>query len=304
MEDLDGRSTAEGNGLSAHVLVGASSIECRICGAGASLWKDRGDVALYRCALCGFVSGRAAQSVPAAQRYEDYYCGPAPASPNARYHEWLSRAEALVGRGRMLEVGAGSGGFVRAALARGWDVDATEISKSALDELRKTGARIFAGDVAAAQYPDRQFNLVVSLEVVEHVPTPLTHLAELCRVTRPPGLLLLTTPNFDGVSRRCLGVRWRVIDPEHLGYFTAPTLCSALRCVGYRDAHVTSRSLDVLSWRRGTGPTGARAFEPHASARLRDAVQASTGLRFGKAVVDSALRLTKLGDSLLVWARR
>ena len=279
-------------------------MRCRICGAATSLWNDRGDVRLYRCALCGFVSGRASRSVPAEQRYEDYYCHPAPASPDARYHEWLAQAEAVVGRGRLLEVGAGSGGFVRTALARGWEVDATEISKSALDGLRAVGAAVFTGDVAAARYPDRRFDLVVSLEVIEHLPAPMAQLAELCRVTRAGGLLLLTTPNFDGLSRRCLGVRWRVIDPEHLGYFTPSTLRCTARQAGYRDVRVTSRSLDVLSWRRGAGPGGARAFEPSASARLRDTIQGSTVLDFGKALVNSALRMTKLGDSLLVWARR
>ena len=304
MEDADGRSAAEGSGLKAGAFAGTSSVGCRICGAATSLWNDRGDVTLYRCALCGFVSGRASRSIPAEERYEDYYCRSIPASPDARYHEWLARAEAVIGRGRLLEVGAGSGGFVRTAVARGWDVDATEISKSALDGLRAAGATVFTGDVVAARYPDRCFDMVVSLEVIEHLPAPLAHLAELCRITRSGGLLLLTTPNFDGLSRRCLGVRWRVIDPEHLGYFTPSTLCCAVRRAGYRDVRVTSRSLDVLSWRRGAGPAGVRAFDPSASARLRDTIQGSTVLSFGKTLVNSALRVTKLGDSLLLWAGR
>ncbi len=279
-------------------------MKCRVCEAPTVLCADRHDVALYRCAACGFVSGRPQRALEPEERYERYYDKTAPPAPEVRYHEWLGRAEAVVGRGRLLEVGAGSGGFVRTAVARGWDVDATEISKSALDGLRAVGAAVFTGDVAAARYPDRRFDLVVSLEVIEHLPAPMAQLAELCRVTRAGGLLLLTTPNFDGLSRRCLGVRWRVIDPEHLGYFTPSTLCCTVRRAGYRDVRVTSRSLDVLSWRRGAGPAGARAFEPSASARLRDTVQGSTVLSFGKALVNSALRVTKLGDSLLLWARR
>jgi SAM-dependent methyltransferase len=193
---------------------------------------------------------------------------------------------------------------VRAALARGWTVDATEISQSAMGPLRSTGATVFAGDVVAACYPDNYFDMVVSLEVLEHLPVPLSHLRELARITRTGGLLLLTTPNFRGLSGRCLGMRWRVIDPEHLGYFTASTLSSALRRAGYRDIHVASRSLDVLNWRRGTGHAKSRPFDPQAAARLREAVEARMLLRLGKIVVNGALRITGLGDSLLAWARR
>jgi hypothetical protein len=171
-------------------------MRCRICEVGASLWKDRGDVALYRCATCGFISGQPACAVPSDERYRDYYGSVAPASPDARYHEWLARAEVEVGRGRLLEAGAGSGGFARAALARGWVVDATEIPASAVGALAATGATVSSGDV------------------------------------RSGGLLLLTTPNFDGLSRRCLGPRWRVIAPEHLGYFTPSTLARAVREAG------------------------------------------------------------------------
>jgi len=278
---------------------------CRVCQAPTTLCVDRGDISLYRCGTCGFVSGRPARAVDPERRYERYYDRPMPTAPEVRYHEWLARAEALVGRGgRLLEVGAGSGGFVLVALARGWNADVTEISKSALDGLRATGATVFWGDVVAARYPDGRFDLIASLEVVEHLDIPLAHLTELCRVTRPGGLLLLTTPNFDGLSRRYLGARWRVIDPEHLGYFTRSTLSSALRWAGYRDVRVSSRSLDFLSWPKGSGPGGSREFDAHASTRLRDRVQGSTVLSLGKTVVNGALRVTNLGDSLFAWARR
>jgi SAM-dependent methyltransferase len=242
--------------------------------------------------------------MPPDQEYENYYCGPVPAAPEARYGEWLARAEAEVGRGRLLEVGAGSGGFVRVALARGWKVNATDISGSGLKMLRETGATVFAGDVGAAGYPEGMFDLVVSLEVLEHLPVPLGHLRELWRVTRPGGLLLLTTPNFNGLSRWWLGIRWRVIDPEHLGYFTPVTLSRALYQVGYKRVRVRSRSLDVLSWRRGTYPPGGRVFDPHASAQLRDTVEASKLLRIGKTGINVMLGIAGVGDSLLAWANR
>jgi len=277
---------------------------CRLCGSEALLWGDRGDIALHRCTACGFVSGRPAVVQGAAEYYDTYYSHPAPPAPEARYEEWLARAEAEVGRGRLLEVGAGSGGLVRVALRRGWSVDATEVSQSALEPLRGTGAAVFAGPVEGAGYSDGRFDLVVSLEVLEHLPTPLAELKQLARVTRAGGLLLLTTPNFAGLSRRWLGLRWRVVDPEHLGYFTARTLFQALRAAGYDRIRVRARSLDVTTWfRRDRGQPTAR-FDPHASARLRDAVDCSPGLRAVKEIANVALGITGLGDSLLAWARR
>jgi len=65
-----------------------------------------------------------------------------------------------------------------------------------------------------------------------------------------------------------------------------------------------SRLLDVLSWRRGTGPATSRPFDPQAAAALREDVDAKTLLRLGMVVVNGAFRFTELGDSLVALARR
>lgn len=277
---------------------------CRLCGAPAALWGSRPDVTLCRCRACAFVSGEPARAQDLAQRYDGYYAHAAPPAPEARYEEWLARAEASVDRGRLLEVGAGAGGFVSVALRRGWSVDATEISRSALEPLRATGATVFAGPVEEAGYADGRFDLVASIEVLEHVPTPLAHLKTLARLTRTGGLLLLTTPNFDGLSRRLFGMRWRVVDPEHLGYFTPRTLARTLSEVGYGRTRVRSRSLDVATWFRDGRADGVAAFDPAAAARLRDGVQARAPLRAAREAVNLVLAATGLGDSLVAWARR
>lgn len=117
---------------------------------------------------------------------------------------------------------------------------------------------------------------------LEHLPVPLGHLLELARVTRPGELLLLTTPNLNGVSGRWLGIRWRVIDPEHLGYFISWTLSCELQQAGYRDIHVASRSLDVVSGRRGTGPVTSSPVDRQAGPGCSKAVAAKTLLWLGR----------------------
>jgi SAM-dependent methyltransferase len=278
---------------------------CRLCGHGALRLADRGDVALYRCGACDFVSGRPAREIEARERYAGYYhaavLGAPP--PLARYDEWLARAAREVGVGRLLEVGAGAGGFARQALRRGWQVDATEMAGSALEPLRATGARVFAGDLLEARYPAASFDCAVLLEVLEHLPEPACQLAELARVLRPGGVLLLSTPSFAGLSRRALGLRWRVIDPEHLGYFSVSTLRAALRAAGFARCDVVSRALDVWAWRRPAGDAPA-GFDPQAAAAARERVDASGVLRAAKESVHKLLGWSGLGDSLLAWAWR
>ena len=267
---------------------------------------ERRDITLYRCRICGFISGEPRDKPSMPERYRHYYRGDPPPAPEYRYDEWLAEAEGRIGRGRLLEVGAGRGGFVRVALRRGWSVVANEVSETGLSELRRTRAEIAAGTVEDARFADARFDLVVTLEVLEHLPAPSSHLQELARITRPGGLLLLTTPNFNGLSRRFLGTRWRVVDPGHIGYFTPSTLGAALHRAGYTPLTVRSRSLDIASWRRTLtrGRKEIVTFDPHGSARLRDAVQGKPALRFAKESLNAMLGLTGLGDSLLAWARR
>lgn len=53
-------------------------------------------------------------------------------------------------------------------------------------------------------YADESFDLVVSMDVVEHVPDPAPWLRDALRVLRPGGTLFLTTPNYASWSLRFL----------------------------------------------------------------------------------------------------
>jgi hypothetical protein len=95
-----------------------------------------------------------------------------------------------------------------------------------------------------------------------------------------------------------------VIAPEHLGYFTTRTLGRALHGAGFSRQTITSRGLDVSTWRATlTGDTPAR-FDPQRSAKLRDQVNSSWWLRSAKEGLNSVLGALGLGDTLLAWARR
>ena len=82
-------------------------------------------------------------------------------------------------------------------------VTACDIDPRAIELARKLhGDRLCAADVVAPgaplPYVDGRFDLVVSMDVIEHVIEPglLPWLCEIQRVTKPGGLVFLTTPNY------------------------------------------------------------------------------------------------------------
>ena len=102
----------------------------------------------------------------------------------------------------VLEIGCGRGGFAASLARRGARVTGSDFSPAALDLARKEfkGLDIewVQADIQRLPFGDATFDSVVSCETIEHVPNPAQAIAELARVLRPNGALVLTTPNYLG----------------------------------------------------------------------------------------------------------
>jgi 2-polyprenyl-3-methyl-5-hydroxy-6-metoxy-1,4-benzoquinol methylase len=100
-------------------------------------------------------------------------------------------------RGRsLLDVGCGTGWFSQRAAARGARVTSLDIGLALLGQVpaKVQSARI-AADACALPFPDGVYDVIVSSECIEHTLDPRLALRELCRVTRPGGVLVVTVPN-------------------------------------------------------------------------------------------------------------
>jgi SAM-dependent methyltransferase len=98
---------------------------------------------------------------------------------------------------RVLDIACGSGFGLEmlrdaGACAMGMDYDATALAEV---RERQPTARLACADAARLPLPDASIDIVVSFETIEHVPDASAMLAELRRVLKPGGRLVLSTPN-------------------------------------------------------------------------------------------------------------
>jgi SAM-dependent methyltransferase len=107
-------------------------------------------------------------------------------------------ARELAGRrdARILDVGCGTGSNLSAFSGLGSSVG-IDMSPDALAFCRSRGLdQVTLSELERLPFPDRTFDVVTAMDVLEHVDDDLAALAELRRVLKPGGVLLATVPAY------------------------------------------------------------------------------------------------------------
>jgi ubiquinone/menaquinone biosynthesis C-methylase UbiE len=136
----------------------------------------------------------------------------------------LDRLRRLLGgdvRGRLLNVGCGTGGFnlvVEEAGARpvGVDADAEAIAICALKQEKGGGAFVRAA-AERLPFPAETFDVVYCFSSIEHVESVEESVAEMVRVTRRGGLIYVHTPNAWSWYEGHYKLLWAPFLPAALG---------------------------------------------------------------------------------------
>ena len=144
---------------------------------------------------------------------------------------------------RLLDIGCGSGDFLVLARQEGFNVQGQEISIPAAKLAQKChGLQIETGGIESYS-PDKLYDAVTLLGVLEHVRDPKSLLSHAHRLLRPGGVLVIYTPVwglYDRVSslvaRASGGYLGHLIDRRinifHLQIFPRKTLVHVLARIG------------------------------------------------------------------------
>jgi 2-polyprenyl-3-methyl-5-hydroxy-6-metoxy-1,4-benzoquinol methylase len=136
---------------------------------------------------------------------------------------------------RLLEIGSNVGLFLHVAAERGWEERGIEPSTWAVNEgTRRFGVRLQQGSIDDLEVKPDAADVIVMLDVLEHLNDPLAALRRLRDVINEEGLLVLSTVNLDGLHARYRGREWPWFIRSHLHYFSERTLSAMLHAAGFR----------------------------------------------------------------------
>jgi len=138
-----------------------------------------------------------------------------------------------VPRGRLLDVGAGSGILVEQAVAMGYEAEGVEPSRWLCERARGHGLTVHEG---VLPHPEvyGPYDVVVVMDVIEHVADPVGLLIEARKCAAPGTIVAVVTPDVRSVAARLLGRRWWHYRVAHVGYFDKKTLRLAGEKAGLR----------------------------------------------------------------------
>lgn len=225
--------------------------ECVLCRCPASRLVQKGarhapEVEVRRCTECGlvFLWPRPTEE-ELSQYYGEFYREDyaEPFLPE-RYRVDLNEARVRVcrllsflhPRGRLLEVGSGSGSFLDAVRPYVGDVVGVEPDAESREWIVGQVGVPVVERVADVLHEAKPFDLVVLFHVLEHVQDPVRFLQSLSQLLRPDARLVVEVPNVDDVLVAVYQIPAYLrfyYQKAHLYYFSTDTLATTLNQAGF-----------------------------------------------------------------------
>lgn len=191
---------------------------------------------IWECSVC---TGRFTQNIPSAGTIGKYYQADAYISHsntrsglvNKLYHavrsvtlsgkRKLILSHTNIRKGKLLDIGAGIGSFVRHMRHSGWETTGLEPGSLAVSRAQ----RLYGLDLLAPEtlysLPSGEYDAITLWHVLEHVHELHPYMEQFSRLLKPDGLIFIAVPNFTSFDCSIYGKWWAAYDvPRHLYHFS------------------------------------------------------------------------------------
>jgi hypothetical protein len=219
-------------------------------------------VVIQRCRVCAFAQPATLPALPGFfdrlydQRWADDWIAH---ESEATYKDLIfgdilrGLAQRTGRRGRLLDIGAHAGRFLRLAGAEGWTGEGLELNpKTAVFAARLSGAVVHQGNVHTF-VPNGRYEAITLTDVLEHVPCPLDVLARVRSFLADGGWVAIKVPNGPAQrlkerlrARLRSGYRATIADNlVHVNHFSRASLSRALERSGFCDVSVVAAAPEL-----------------------------------------------------------
>lgn len=141
---------------------------------------------------------------------------------------WISRIKS---GGAILDLGAGTGDFLLQAKKSGWKTEGVEPNPSARELANEKGIQLKKD---SSEFSSAQFDVISMWHVLEHVPDLDSQIAELDRLLKRDGILVIAVPNHKSHDAEHYGKEWAAYDvPRHLWHFSQEGISSLFKSKGF-----------------------------------------------------------------------
>ncbi len=218
---------------------------CYLCRKPTQLFLRKNGYDVYACSACGLKSTKL--TVPYGKFVKKFYTvgyftGISSAGAYSNYaldKPYIARTmgkflTALKGvlpsPARLLDIGCAYGYFVELALSAGYDAYGIDPSSHAATRAKhRLNTRIQEGTIGSVQFPDKHFDVITMLDVVEHLADPRTDLRHVASLLADDGRILIATGDTESFAAKLLGRRWTFyIPPQHLFFFNRKNFTTLL----------------------------------------------------------------------------
>jgi len=212
----------------------------------------------------------------------------------------------------VLDAPCGDGSLAATLRQAGYDAHGVDINSAGAALL---GAAYHDGDLnKRLPFGDASFDVVLSIEGIEHLEDRFAYLRELHRVLKPKGTLILTTPNIVGLRSRVrfLGSGFYHRDSRplreternpfhHIALGTLADLRYALHTSGFRLTHVSHTHIKPVSFLYGWLVPWMWLYTAIAFRKEKDDVQRQANREVRSALFSKSVLF---GENLLLTASR
>ena len=134
-------------------------------------------------------------------------------------------------QGSLLDIGAGTGDFLKQAKNEGWKVTGIEPSPDARKKASEKGIALFQNiDAVSTQ----KFDAITMWHVLEHVPDLQYQIEWLKNHLNENGVLFVAVPNFNSLDAKHYKNFWAAWDvPRHLHHFSAKSIKTLFEAHGF-----------------------------------------------------------------------